>query len=367
MMREGGSMILRRGWPTIAPSWLWSAALIVSVATGLAMLALNIAVGPIRPTTVLELLVGWSFAGCGAYMWRRRPANRLGPIMLGVGVLYLLGRTLPLIADPLVFTTGIWLQDVWAAAFAFFLLSFPTGRLRSPVDRAIVGGFLFVTVPLELLWLLFWEPSEGVNALAVLPDPGAASVIDGVQRLVIVVASILLVGRLVAAWVRATAPVRRQMFPVLAGAAAILLGSLSTILFKFGISLEPFSWLILVTHIAIPIAVLTVVLRERMARAAVADLVVELGETPTPGRLRDALAHALGDDELTVAYWSPADRAFVDPSGGVVELPAEGSGRAVTVLERHGRPQAAIIHDAILLDDPGLIASVVSALRLAVE
>src|SRR3954451_9965446 len=287
--------------------------------------------------------------------------------MPGVGVLYLLGRTLPLIADPLVFTTGIWLQDVWAAAFAFFLLSFPTGRLRSPVDRAIVGGFLFVTVPLELLWLLFWEPSEGVNALAVLPDPGAASVIDGVQRLVIVVGSILLVGRLVAAWGRATAPVRRQMFPVLAGAAAILLGSLSTILFKFGISLEPFSWLMLVTHIAIPIAVLTVVLRERMARAAVADLVVELGETPTPGRLRDALAHALGDDELTVAYWSPADRAFVDPSGAVVELPAEGSGRAVTVLERHGRPQAAIIHDAILLDDPGLIASVVSALRLAVE
>jgi signal transduction histidine kinase len=360
-------MILRRGWPTIAPPWLWSAALIVSVATGLAMLALNIAVAPIRPTTVLELLVGWSFAGSGAYMWRRRPANRLGPIMVGVGVLYLLGRTLPLIAVPPVFTAGIWLQDVWAAAFAFFLLSFPTGRLRSPVDRAIVGGFLFVTVPLELVWLLFWEPSEGVNALAVLPDPGAASVIDGVQRFVIVLASIVLVGRLVAAWVGASAPVRRQMFPVIAGTAAILLGSLSTILFKFGISLEPFSWLMLVTHIAIPIAVLTVVLRERMARAAVADLVVELGETPTPGRLRDALAHALGDDELSVAYWSPADRAFVDPAGAVVELPAEGSGRAVTVLERHGRPQAAIIHDAILLDDPGLIASVASALRLAVE
>jgi signal transduction histidine kinase len=192
-------------------------------------------------------------------------------------------------------------------------------------------------------------------------------VIDGVQRSVIVVSSILLVGRLLAAWVGASAPVRRQMFPVLAGAAAILLGSLSTILFKFGISLEPFSWLMLVTHIAIPIAVLTVVLRERMARAAVADLVVELGETPTPGRLRDALAHALGDDELSVAYWSPADGAFVDTSGAAVELPAEGSGRAVTVLERHGRPQAAIIHDAILLDDPGLIASVVSALRLAVE
>ena len=50
-----------------------------------------------------------------------------------------------------------------------------------------------------------------------------------------------------------------------------------------------------------------------------------------------------------------------------MELPEIGAGQAVTMLERDGVPEAAIIHDAILLDDPGLIASVAGAMRLAVE
>ena len=48
-------------------------------------------------------------------------------------------------------------------------------------------------------------------------------------------------------------------------------------------------------------------------------------------------------------------------------LPDGGLGQAVTLLERNGVREAAIIHDAILLEEPGLIASVASAMRLAVE
>jgi signal transduction histidine kinase len=104
-----------------------------------------------------------------------------------------------------------------------------------------------------------------------------------------------------------------------------------------------------------------------MARAAVADLVVELGQTPTPARLRDALGNALGDPSLRVAYWAPIQDRFVDAAGEVVELPEHVTGLAVTMLERNGVREAAIIHDAILLEEPGLIASVASAMRLAVE
>ena len=50
-----------------------------------------------------------------------------------------------------------------------------------------------------------------------------------------------------------------------------------------------------------------------------------------------------------------------------MELPEEGTGQAVTMLERNGVREAAIIHDAILLEEPGLMASVASAMRLAVE
>jgi signal transduction histidine kinase len=157
------------------------------------------------------------------------------------------------------------------------------------------------------------------------------------------------------------------MAPVLAGAIAILLQSASWIFLSSGTSLEPLDDLIFVAQIAIPIVVLLVILQTRMARAAVADLVVELGQTPTPARLRDALASALGDPSLQVAYWAPIQDRFVDAAGETVELPDEGTGQAVTMLERDGVPAAAIIHDAILLEERGLIASVASAMRLAVE
>ena len=48
-------------------------------------------------------------------------------------------------------------------------------------------------------------------------------------------------------------------------------------------------------------------------------------------------------------------------------LPSADSGRAVTFLERDGQPFAAILHDEVLLDDPALVASVASAVRLSVE
>ena len=64
---------------------------------------------------------------------------------------------------------------------------------------------------------------------------------------------------------------------------------------------------------------------------------------------------------------SAAVDGYVDAAGDRLELPDSGSGRAVTLLARGGDPLAAILHDPVLLDDPGLVASVASALRLAVE
>ena len=157
------------------------------------------------------------------------------------------------------------------------------------------------------------------------------------------------------------------MWPVLVGGIAILLQSASWIFFSSGESHEQLDDLIFVAQIAIPIAVLTVILRARMARGTVADLVVELGRTPTPARLRDALANALGDPTLQVAYWAPIQERFVDAAGEPMELPHEGTGQAVTMLERNGVREAAVIHDEILLEEPGLISSVAGAMWLAVE
>ncbi len=341
--------------------------LIAAGALGLGMLIGAAQQGSIDVGTVLQVLVGWSFVACGTYMWARRPANRLGRLMITVGMLWLLGRTLTLASTPVVYTAGLWLTDLWAPAFALFLLSFPTGRLTSRVDLAIVGIFVFVTVPLEFLWFLFLVLDNGLNALGIAPNESAAHVIDTIQRYLISIGSVLLVIALGRRWLRSSGPVRRQMTPVLVGALAILLQSASWIFLSSGTRLEPLDNLIFLAQIAIPIAVVFVMLQSRMARADVADLVVELGETPTPARLRDALANALGDPSLQVAYWDAPQHRFVDAAGVTVELPEDGTSQAVTMLERNGVREAVIIHDAILLEDPGLMASVAGAMRLAVE
>jgi signal transduction histidine kinase len=341
--------------------------LVTAAALGVGELVGTAQDGPLALVTILEALVGGSFVACGLLLWARRPANRLGPLMTTVGFLWLLGRTMTLVPNPVVYTAGLWLTDLWAPGFALFLLAFPTGRLASRADRAIVGLFLFVTVPLEFLWLLFLGPENGVNVLGQASNESAAHVIDTIQRELISLGSVLLVIALGVRWLRSSSPVRRQMVPVVAGAIAILLQSASWILFSSGTSLDTLDNLIFLAQIAIPIAVLSVMLRDRMARGAVADLIVELGQTPTPARLRDALANALGDPSLQVAYWSPVQDRYVDAAGEPVTLPEDGTGQAVTLLERNGVREAAIIHDAILLEEPGMIASVASAMRLAVE
>ena len=347
--------------------WVRALLLIIAGALGLGMLVGNAQDGPLTLGMVLEVLVGWSFVACGIFLWTRRRANRLGPLMTIVGILWLLGRTMTLAPNPVVYTAGLWLTDLWAAGFALFLLSFPTGRLASRADRAIVAIFLFVTVPLEFLWLLFLAPENGLNALGLAADPNAAQVIDRIQRILISLGAVLLVISLGRRWLRSSGPARRQMAPVLVGAVAILLQSASWIFLSSGSSLEPLDDLIFVAQIAIPIAVLSVMLRARLARGGVADLVVELGQAPTPARVRDALASALGDPSLQVAYWAPGQDRFVDIAGEPMELPEVGTGAAVTMLERNGVREAAIIHDAILLEEPGLITSVAGAMWLAVE
>ena len=56
---------------------------------------------------------------------------------------------------------------------------------------------------------------------------------------------------------------------------------------------------------AIPVAVLAVMLQRRLARGAVAGLVVELQSGTATVELRDALGRALGDSSLELAYWLP--------------------------------------------------------------
>lgn len=89
--------------------------------------------------------------------------------------------------------------------------------------------------------------------------------------------------------------------------------------------------------------------------------------TPQEGPIREMLAESLGDRTLSIAYWLPDREAFVDEGGRPVTLPAPGSGRAWTAVERDGQRVAAIIHDAELDTSPELVNAVAAAAALALD
>ncbi|HET8950794.1 MAG TPA: ATP-binding protein [Solirubrobacteraceae bacterium] len=97
--------------------------------------------------------------------------------------------------------------------------------------------------------------------------------------------------------------------------------------------------------------------RERRAEAVAADLVVDLGAEP--GALRAALARAVGDPTLDVAY--RIGDAWVDEAARPVQLPAAGGGRVVRAID----DLAVLVHDPAALRDAELARSVDSAVRLA--
>jgi signal transduction histidine kinase len=319
-------------------------------------------------TRLLAVLVGLAFAGSGLYAWGRRRENRLGPLMVVVGCSYLVWQILVQSHSSLLWTTGIWLSDAWVVLFVLFLLAFPDGRLTTTFDFAIVAMFATVAFPLELVWLLVFDPGASPgNALLVWSDAGVAGQVDWVQRTLIVTASVVLAVTLSRRWLIASPPLRRALVPVLAGSAAILLGSVLVVLDKFSVEFPPARWVVHGAFVAIPLVVLMCILRSRLARSSVGELFVELRADPAPVELRDALARVLRDPSLVLAYWLPEFRSWADLDGRAMKLPGDGSGRAKTLIDRDGAHVAVLVHDPALSDEPELLDAVTAAAGIAIE
>ena len=117
-----------------------------------------------------------------------------------------------------------------------------------------------------------------------------------------------------------------------------------------------------------PIVFLIGLLDARLARSAVGTLFIELRNDPSPAGLRDALARALRDPSLTLAYWLPEFESWAErrrPAGD----PAGARKRDEQRRWSTGRTPhlAALVHDPSLLDEPELLAAVGAAAGIALE
>ncbi len=72
----------------------------------------------------------------------------------------------------------------------------------------------------------------------------------------------------------------------------------------------------------------------------------DLADMPERTNLREALARALGDPALELAFWMPEQDRYVDAEGRPPQPGVEDNARrAVTEVSRQGRRVAAIVHD----------------------
>src|SRR3954462_12169116 len=103
--------------------------------------------------------VGGSFVATGLYASHRRPQNRVGALMVLLGFAWFV-FTLDASDVPLVYTLSAVFGGLWGGVFLHLGLSFPSGRLAEPLDRALaLAGY--VLFPLAFVpALMFSTPHQ---------------------------------------------------------------------------------------------------------------------------------------------------------------------------------------------------------------
>jgi signal transduction histidine kinase len=329
---------------------------------------------------IVELAAGWDLIVAGLVFWERHRGNRCGPLFVAAGFVWFLPEwTNQGIGSAVGFTAGLVGIAACAPLVGHAALAYPTGRLRSSVDRAAVS-----VAYAGALLLLGYLPTS-------VFDPQAAYCFQCSRNLVLVAGSpslhhafehyglrigIAWLGAMVIliAWRLARAGGLLAV-PVAVPAAAYL----GLVLWDFQHSLgreflgapadefDVRTWRYeALALVLVALGVSWGLVRERRARSAVAKLVVELGRAPRPGALRDALAVALHDPTVALAYRRPDRNEYVNARGLAVEV-APGPGQTITPLLRGETRVAVLVHDAALAEQRGLIEEVVSAARLALQ
>jgi len=336
--------------------------------------------GPSLVGAVGLLGAGWALLACALAFWQRRPGNAVGPLLAAAsGAWFLAEWDNPGVGSAAVFATGLVFYAACPPLLAWAMLAYPSGRLASWGERVAVSVALAGAVlVLGLLPALFFDPAaRGCaqcpdNLVLVSDEPGLFDDLNRVGVHLGLAWSLLLVavaGRRIAR----SSPARRRVVAPIVLAGSIYLALVAT---SFGASLdrgflgssmlERRLWLAQAAALAaFALTVAWGLLRTRRTRTSLARLVVELGESAPAGGLREALARALADPELEIAYPVGAGR-YADARGRGVDVTG-AQGRAATPLLRDGQPVAMLLHRRDLVDNLELVEEVASAARLALE
>ena len=332
---------------------------------------------PALEAAARALMVGVPI-GVGVYA-RGRPASaRFGTLLVLTGAAWFL-TTLAESSDPWLHAIGRIAGWLCEPLLIYLVLAFPTGRLRTRVDRVLVAAVTTVAVvlyvPSALIDLEFPEPSPWSTCSAGCPDnplmvlASEPAFMDDVLRPLREVITVLLfaaVGaRLVLRLAHATRLMRRVLEPVLAVAIARFAAFGALIIIR---AVDPDSAALTaaVWALALSVPLLALAFLAGIAHwhLFIADALQHLGSRlaghPDPEDLQAALAETFEDPSLQIIYPNGngnGNGAWTSESGRPVYPPPAGSDRWLTVVRDDGHIVAGILHDASLRDEEAFIES----------
>jgi signal transduction histidine kinase len=337
---------------------------------------------PLNPLFATAIFAGellWVAAMLASY-WRA-PALPMWKLILlsravaALGVIWVVNTPLTWIA----WQVSIGLATV---VFAHLVLAFPSGRLPSRYDRSVVLAAYAAFAVARVAWVLVWDPRAAgcfprcqVNPFVIWPNDALAMALGPGSGAVAPVLAVAVIVGIWRHWHRASPALRRTLLPVAIVAPLELALAASSFVLAINeetwesvgvvISTSPLAFI----HAAIPAGFLAGLLASRLARGGIADLAVQLGRGVPLGGLREALARALRDPTLALAFPSPAGAGFVDSDGRPIDVPADANERRrVAHVERDGELLAALVYDpAIEVEDPGRVNAVASVAGMALE
>jgi signal transduction histidine kinase len=326
------------------------------------------------PFLICYEVIGLSFLVAGIAAWLRWPGRRLGLLFGVAGYLYLLPYLLTNLANPVAFTIGVLSQGWYTVAVAYIGLAWPSGRLRSGLERGVIIADGVQAVAFSVVMMSYWNPAfsgctRGCPVNLLLVGHGSQSVLSTVSvaggiATIVVTATVLAL--IVGHFRSARGWSRRAMIPLLwiaplVGAEQIVIDGPFDLsmpnLVSFG--LAP------LVMLAGPALFVISAVRARTAGGALGTAIVSLDRDASPGGLRNVLARALGDSTLQLAFRCADGTGYLDTSGQVVEADRPEPGRAVAPVA--GADGAILVYDAGLALEPQLIRLTAAAASMALE
>ncbi|MBS1885844.1 MAG: sensor histidine kinase [Actinobacteria bacterium] len=350
-------------------------------ATAFAFACVELALSAAAPSplpgwmAVIVPAVAVVYFGAGIAAALRRPANRMGPLMIFGGLVWLIAGLVNTGRAPLV-AAGLIVQTVPLAIVVHLLHAFASGRIRGRASLATVAAGYFVCTAMQAPQFLFGGGPEGpATVLQVAYEPRVAEIAQWAQW---AAGSVVMVTTAAILWQRwrAVAPARRHgVAPVLGyGIFAVLSVPVSGhFISELSVSDPWLPWAItaqLAAVAAVPLAFLATMLGGGFGRTLAIDELparIAAGDGGRPS-VTEALAATLGDPTLEFGLWLPARGAFVDAAGEPVAVPPERPGRvAVEVAGDDAEPLGAIVYDATLIGDRGLVEAAARVVALALD